>query len=412
MDWRIGARFSLVAILIGIPVLIYLAPVAASYIVMFFLALMPLWLPALLVLIGWPLWLTYVRSQYASSIEYVTLELKPGDNTPKSAKPMELVFYSLYHRVEQTLLNTLLLGVVRMPWCFEIAATGGVVRFFMHVPIMHRSAIEGRLRAEYRDIDIDEARDYSREIPFSPFGDRLVMREYTLSKPDPYPLATYESHEHEKVRRDVFNEMLEDLSQVGEGEELWISLMMRPHQREWGNGYFDVFKYPIDTLHEDARVEIQKLIGVAGDVRGLPAHLQRVVRGIEEALQKPSFDCGLRALYRATNESWNEARAESLDTLFERFNDPDLNGFVAYSPREQIQWPMSDVLAAVPQSESEYYLRLYRRRAFFAPPYYGKTFVLNAEEIATLFHIPKVGRASALSRSRGKRLEPPENLPI
>ncbi len=412
MDWRIGARFSLVAILIGIPVLIYWAPVVASYIVNFFVALMPLWLPVLLVLIGWPLWLTYVRSQYASSIEYVTLELKPGDNTPKSAKPMELVFYSLYHRVEQTLLNTLLLGVVRMPWCFEISATGGVVRFYMHVPIMHRAAIEGRIRAEYRDVDIDEARDYSRETPFNPFGDRLVMREYTLSKPDPYPLATYESHEHEKVRRDVFNEMLEDLSLVGEGEELWISLMMRPHQREWGNGYFDVFKYPVDTLHEDARTEIQKLIGAAGDVRGLPAHLQRVVRGIEEALQKPSFDCGLRALYRATSDSWNEARAESLDTLFERYNDPDLNGFVSYNPREQIQWPMSDILAAVPQSDAEYFLRLYRRRAFFAPPYYGRTFVLNAEEIATLFHIPKVGRASALSRSRGKRLEPPENLPI
>ena len=90
-----------------------------------------------------------------------------------------------------------------------------------------------------------------------------------------------------------------------------------------------------------------------------------------------------------------------------------LNSFSAYDPRERVTWPLTDLFALMPGLEMEYYLKLFRRRAFFAPPYYGQSFVLNTEELATLYHMPKVGRASALSRSRaGSRLLPPDNLPV
>lgn len=412
MPVRVILRVVVVLLVVAVPVTIYLAPTIAAGVYEFFAALAPLWLPVLLALIAWPLWLTYVRSQYVSNIEYGTLELKAGDNTPKTAKPMELVFYSLYHRTDITRLQAILMGVTRVPWAFEICAKGGEVRFFIHVPMHHLSAIEGRIRAEYRDIDIDEARDYSREEGFDPFSTRLRMREYTLAKADPYPLRTYESHEHDKERRDVFGELLEDLATLGEGEEVWVSLMVRPHQRDWGRGLFDFMEVPIDTLHEDARVEIQNIIGAAGDVRSLPAQKQELVDAIERGLQKPSFDCGLRVVYRASREKWSEERANSLDTLFDRFGDPARNNFVAYDPRDLVTWPLSDVFAALPALDMEYFLKLYRRRAFFAPPYYGKAFVLNTEELATMWHMPRAGRASALGRTQGKSLEPPANLPV
>jgi len=404
------------SLLVGIPIVtiltIYFAPYVAALIYEVIAALAPIWLPLLLAVIAWPLWLTFIRSQYVSRIEYATLELKPGDNTPKTAKPMELIFYALYHRTEVNRFNALVNGIVRVPWAFEIAASAGVVRFFLHVPVHHRSAVEGRIRAEYRDIDIDEARDYSREDRFDPFSERIAMREYTLSKADPYPLKTYEAHEHAKDRHDVFGELLNELGTVPEGHSLWVSLMVRPHQRDWGNGFWDFIDPPIDTLHEDARSEIQKILGKAGDLRGLPTGKQQVIEAIERALQKPSFDCGLRVLYRAPRENWDEERAQSLDHLFDRFGDDELNSFVSYDPRQLVGWPLSDIFVAFPVLDDEYFLKLYRRRAFFSPPYYGKSFVLNTEELATLWHLPKIGRASALSRSRGARLEPPENLPV
>lgn len=412
MDWRVIARIAVIGIPLLVILTIYFAPALAALVFTVISALAPLWLPALLVVIAWPLWLTAVRSYYVSQIKYITFELKPGDTTPKTARPMELIFYSLYYRTEVTRWNALVKGVVRVPWCFEVHATDGIVRFFIHVPEHHRSAVEGRVRAEYRDIDIDEARDYSREAQFNPFETRLAMREYTLAKNDAYPLKTYAAHEHGKERRDVFNELLEELATVKEGEELWLSIMVRPHQRDWGTGYLDWLEVPHDTLHADAFKEIQKIVGSHGDVRHLPEAQQQLVAGIEAALKKPSFDCGIRAVYIADRARWDDARAESLDHLFDRFGDHTLNSFKAYDPRARVGWPLSDVFAALPALDMEYYLKLYRRRAFFAPPYYGRAFVLNTEELATLYHMPKVGRASALSRSRGTRLAPPDNLPI
>ncbi len=412
MDWRIIAR----ALVIGVPLLviltIYFAPGVAALVYTVVAALAPLWLPVLLVVAFWPLWLTFIRSQFVSKINYVTLELKPGDNTPKTARPMELIFYSLYFRTEITRWNALFRGTVRVPWCFEILATGGAVRFFVHIPEHHRAAVEGRVRTEYRDIDIDEARDYSRESAFNPFETRLHMREYTLGKNDAYPMRTYIDDEHGKERRDVFQELLEELATVKEGEEVWISLMVRPHQRDWGRGYLDWLEVPEDSLHQDAHKQIQKIIGYHGDLRNVPQEQRELVAKIEGALKKPSFDCGLRAVYIAPRNNWDEQRAASLDTLFDRFNDHTLNGFVTYDPRDSVGWPLSDVFQALPALDMEYFLKLYRKRSFFAPPYYGRAFILNTEELATLYHMPKVGRASALSRMRGTRLTPPDNLPV
>lgn len=405
-------RIALVAVPLLIILTIYWAPAVAAFVYEVIVALSPLWLPPLLLALAWPLWLTFIKSQYVAGIKYATLELKPGPNTPRTARPMELIFYALYHRTEITRFNALFKGVVRVPWSFEIAASGGVVRFFMHVPVHHRAAIESRIRAEYHDIDIDEARDYSRERHFDSFIDRLHMREFTLSKADPYPLKTYEAHEHAKDRRDVFGELLNELSTVPEGQEVWVSLMVRPHQRDFIEGFWSFMEVPSDSLHEDARHEIQKIVGSSGDVRGLPAAKQQLVDAIEKALQKPSFDCGLRVVYRAPRDQWSEELAQLSEHLFDRFGDHDFNSFEAYDPRSRVGWPLSDIFAALPALDDQYFLKLYRRRAFFAPPYYGKVFVLNTEELATLWHLPKVGKASALSRARGTRLEPPQNLPV
>lgn len=406
------ARVAVVLVPLATILLIYFAPHVAGGIFSVIGALAPLWLPLLLGVLLWPLWVTTIRSWYVSRIEYVTLELKPGDNTPKTAKPMELVFYSLYYRTEITRFNALVKGVVRVPWSFDVAASGGTVRFYIHIPKAHRQAVEGRIRAEYRDIDIDEVRDYSREYDFNPFHSRLTMREYTLGKSDAYPLRTYVAHEHGKERRDVFSEFLEDLASLKEGEHVWVSLLVRPHQRDWPAGFWGFLDVPRDTLHQDAQREITALIGASGDIRHLPQTQQELVLGIENALKKPSFDCGLRALYIARREVFDESRARDLDSLFDRFADPVMNVYSAYDPSRHVVWPLSDVFRALPALDMEYYLKLYRRRAFFSPPYYGESFVLNTEELATMYHMPKVGRASALSRSRGSKLAPPENLPV
>lgn len=409
-------RALLRALALGIPtvtlLLIYFAPYVAAFLYTVLAALAPLWLPVLLLVALWPLWLRTVRSLYVSRIRYVTLELKPGAQTPRSAHPMELILYSLYFRTDVSRASALWRGVVRVPWSFDVVATNGSVRFFVHVPEKHRPAVEGRIRAEYRDIDIDEVTDYAREIPFSPFEWRLVMREYALEKSDAYPIRTYVADEHGKTRRDTFLELVEELSGLGPEEHIWISYLIRPHQRDWSPGFWGFLEVPRDTLHEDASRAIAAIIGPSGDMRKLPHSQQELIERIEHALSKPSFDTGIRAMYIARRNAFDDRRASTLDTLFDTFDDPVLNGIAPYDPRERVPWPLSDVFRAVPILDMEYFLSLYRRRAFFAPPYYGAPSIFNTEELATLFHLPRAGKTSSLSRAGGSLLTPPDNLPL
>jgi hypothetical protein len=394
----------LVATLLGI--FFFPAAVALVYGVIFFLA--PVWLPLILLALAWPLWLTFIRARHVARVQYTTLELTPGEDTPETARAMELVFYSLYRRTDITRADAFLHGKMQNPYSFELYAHDNRVRFFVHVPKRDRLTLEDRIRAEYRDIEIHEMHDYSRELHFRPFHMRILAREYTLGKPDPYPLKTYPAYETTSPKRDVFSEVVESLGAVSKDEHVLFSLIIRPHQRHRQT----LFEHPRDTLHEAARKEIRELVGSSGEIRQLSPAVQNMVKAIEVALTKPSFDCGLRALYVADNEHFDESYHAKLDSMLDPFNDPNLNVFRAYDPGHQKGFFLSELFSAVPILASVRLLDLYRRRAFFAPPYYGRPFVLNTEELATLFHLPHAKRGSALARMRGVALLPPENLPV
>ena len=405
---RVVYRIGFVSLVLVIPLFIYLTPGIAASVFGFIYALAPIWIPLVLAAALVPIWINYVRSQYVISIPHTVLELKPGEQTPRTARAMELIFYSLYHRVEISRLMALVVGQVRLPWSFEIVANKGTIRFFIRIPTAHRPAVEARIRAEYRDIDIDQVRDYARTIPYSPISMHLESREFEFTKPDPYPIKTYEAYEQEEKAESPLLTLLERLVAVGENEYLCISFMVRPHQRD----RVKMWQEPVDTLHQDAQHEIEDLVGAEGKVQGLPENKRELVDAIEDALKKPSFDCGIRAVYLAKRGKEQQQNIDLLDTLFMGFEAPNRNGFAAYDARESLGWPLSDIAAAIPGFSDWYMFNLFRRRAFFAPPYYGRPFILNTAELATLFHLPFITRASALAGSRGKHLEPPENLPV
>ena len=406
MKWRV-LRIGIPVLSLAVILAIYFVPEFAAFVFQTLAFLTPLWLPVGLYYVTYPVWFYFARLQYTQSIPYITLELRPGVETPRTAKPMELVLYSLYHRTDITK-REFLLGHVRMPWSFEIYAHAGAVRFFVHVPENHREALEARIKSEYYDIDIFEVRDYTREFDSHSRAMKAVSYEYTLTKPDPYPIKTFTKYEAEPVRRDVCAEMLRSIADIGRDEHVFISYIIRPHQRE----RVDYFKEPIDTLHQDAYHVIAGIVGASGDPHALSPGKQAVVAAIESALQKPSFDCGIRALYVAENNSFNQGLDAKLANLFDTFSDSDLNGFTAYDPMERMGFIQKEFAALSTHYRSKALIDLFRTRSFFAPPYSGEAFILNTEELATVFHMPPAGRGSVLAHHASANLVAPQNLPV
>jgi hypothetical protein len=100
----------------------------------------------------------------------------------------------------------------------------------------------------------------------------------------------------------------------------------------------------------------------------------------------------------------------SMIGIMKQYNALNLNGFkptkatsVDYPPFKKYR--MAKMRAVM--------IDAYRKRSYFYMPYEGSPFVLNTEELATIFHFPgRVAETPTFSRIEAKKGEPPSGLPV
>ena len=74
---------------------------------------------------------------------------------------------------------------------------------------------------------------------------------------------------------------------------------------------------------------------------------------------------------------------------------------------------MQDIFGKKLKEKKQKILKAYQSRGFFKPIYKGKHFILNAEELVTIFHFPgKVSRTPTFTRLSSRKGDAPSNLPI
>ena len=93
------------------------------------------------------------------------------------------------------------------------------------------------------------------------------------------------------------------------------------------------------------------------------------------------------------------------------FSSMDLNGFKPQNIGVDYPWEDWNDMRLNYQKRKIY--DAFVRRAWFYAPYKIKPFVLNTEELATIYHFPgEVAQTPSLPRISSKRVVPPSNLPI
>ena len=342
-------------------------------------------------------------------------------------------------------------GKYQISMTIEIVSEGGNIHFYLRIPEATRNFIESNIFAQYPDVEVSLVEDYTlkapKDIPNNQW--ELWGCDYEMTKPDVYPIKTYsqffEQSESllEEKRIDPMAALLEGMSKLKPGENLWVQLRLKP-VTNIDNDYVtrakketsvllkrtpakasqrrpiiqDAFNTIAFGYQEPEKLEKKEEI-IPSEMRLSPGE-RDVVAGIENKVSKPMFECMIRFIFWGKKGAFYKPNLKNTMTFFANFNTENLNGLKPWGRsitkvRKHERYFMNIFLY-----DSLLYMvkrriwRQYMARLYYKYPIEEKKFVLNIEELATIFHF--VGRtnvpAPMVQRIESKKSEPPANLPI
>ena len=126
----------------------------------------------------------------------------------------------------------------------------------------------------------------------------------------------------------------------------------------------------------------------------------------EKKMSKLGYECGIRFMYSGPRESFHRAHISGVVGAFKQFALQTVNSFKLNGPTiTASKWPF--------KKQKEYKKKILFLMKFKNRSLPMKAFILNTEELATVYHLPDIGvKSPLLPRVEAKKGEPPVGLPI
>lgn len=401
----------------------------------------PLWLPILLGRFAFLRWMVSNRLGFIARQQYVLLEIRVPRDVRKTPLAMEAVFSAMHLSPgESTWWKRIVNGAVRPSWSFEMVSLGGRVHLFIRTRVGFRRSVESFMYAQYPDIEIVEATDYSLLIDPSHPPYNMWGCEYKFLKTgglDVWPLRTYIefmnplsplAKPEEQV--DPLAELLEYLGSLNPKEQFWIQILVRVTKNEkfWGRKNKSGGQYNInDEKNEQVEAvraqtvrtttRIDPTTGKAITTESFPNPTrgqQWAMEALERKVSKPLFDVGIRVIYTAPQDAFVGTAIAHIINLWKPFASEQGNSLgVTRWFANFDDWPWEDPHGHHHAHVAHGITDAYRRRAYFNEPYKMPWMIMNAEELATIFHVPTGGVTTpSLPRIQSSTSEAPSNLPV
>jgi len=394
------------------------------------------------------MWLEYVQNKFMAKQTYVHLSVSVPKMNEQSPKAVENVFSHLAGAHGSVNVYDKYVEGQKQPYfSMEIISTEGYIQFIVRTNTKFRDLVEASIFAQYPDAEIAEVPDYtegfSTKFPNDEYD--LWGTEFIITEKECYPLRSYKEFEHPLTGefKDPMAALLENYSRIGRGEHVWFQIIAVPiGQKEWkARGIAEVKKLiGAETKSKKGLTDFisnvpMKILEAAGDIVSLEGESgvtkskkpekpkeksqmlymspgeKDVVAGIELKLSKIGFRCKIRAIYVAKKEVFQKSRAaHPLIGAMKQFNTVNLNsikpdykkvgtGGIILFKKTRLNYRRGKIL------------RAYKSRSDWAGM--GTGFVLNIEELATLYHFPDISvKAPLLKKTEAKRGEPPFALPM
>jgi len=394
----------------------------------------PIWLPVVLLVSAWKIWMWYIHSNYIFKRDTMLLEVKMPREITRSPRAMENALSKLWtDSGETTFFNTAWQGQVRPYFSLEIASFGGQIHFYIWCWRQWRPNVEAMMYAYYPEVELVEAEDYASKFRFDPETQECFPTDWRYEpRNDAYPIRTYVEFEldkdpKEEYRVDPLAEVLERMSILKPDEQMWIQIILtqcRDYRRNpkgpwWDiqDRYTNLIKDEIDVVRREsapAKPNDREAEDSWKAVVRVPQYrLTELVKAMDRNMGKHPFNVGMRGVYISNAENFNSAGYTGIRWIWRPVGNPQyMNQMRPRRWGNPFDYPWQDYKDIRWRLMQRRFFDAYRRRAHFYSPWIFPHNMMSTEVIATMWHPPSsaIG-APGLERIPAKKAEPPANLP-
>jgi hypothetical protein len=287
---------------------------------------------------------------------------------------------------------------------FEIVGHKGFVYFYAMVPAGLVDVVKQAIVSAYPAAALETSPELNI---FNEVGGLAAVSggEMSLKEPFSFPIATYQ-----ELKRDALQAVLGALAALDKEDGVGIQILFRPAQDGWRKTATDTAakkrkgKYNNKSGLEQVAPFMKQMVtalnkppedkkeagGSDNDISTLD---RSIVEAIEDKTRHPGFEVGIRIVVSSNVSQRTQALLQNIVASFALFDAPGKNGFKFNASSD------------VEQLVNDYLLRGFKRS--------DNKMVLNAVELATLFHFPDQNKVptSQLTRQESKQVDGPRNIP-
>ncbi len=353
----------------------------------------------------WQIWQNKRKVAYVETTEHTMLQIIVPKNNDKKELSAEQLFASL-HGILRPKSEIEKEGSIQEHISFEIVSEQNVINFYVWVPVHLKDYVESQVYAQYPTVQIlADAEDYAKRD----IGDQLsVIGEITTTKDFIFPIKTFTTFEVDPLAG-----ITTVLATLNPNEQIWVQYLMRPVDDSWHarslsyvselkngkkKGLLDGWEQKLFLLPLEAILYfIQALVNPPQPKekkdepkKELSPGQTTVASAIETKAEKIGYEVKIRVAYVGDSADLAKQRMQALYGGFKQFNTINLNGLNGGG------------YDTTPEGLQEYRARYFE----------GGGFILNVEELASLYHLPHTSvETPNIAWTTTKVGEPPTNLP-
>lgn len=279
----------------------------------------------------------------------------------------------------------------------EIISKNGLIGFYIGIPKRLTTLLEKQITAQYPDAVIEEVQDPN----IFPKEGKVAATQLKLKKESAYPILTYK-----KFENDALNSLTNALSKLNEDTEgASIQISIRPIKDTWQKKAHALAKSMYQgksggsSITKDVFKGLGEIVSTSSsqksdDKKEEPNKIttteEKFIEAIGEKATKSGFETAIRVVVASATKEEAQIHLNNILSSFNQYSSSGLNRFILDKLSEH-------------KTISQYIFRLFS---------FGKPFILNTEEIATLWHLPNAHLDTPnIMWLKAKRFSPPDNLP-